>query len=139
MSTFYTYFKENMESLGLPAPETLFSTLQAAVANAAILLSHIDKYGKAITIGELIGAGTKLEKLGVAASLAASFYVGAVIGSIAVASGRTLAGGTSLADVLLVANQYQLNRSWLAGTLTSAPRIYQRSSTAVSSAIGIRS
>lgn len=86
MSDFYKYFKENMDGLGVPAPETLFGSAQTAVANAAIFLSHIDKYGKAITVGDLIGAGTKLEQLGVIATLSASFYVGAVIGSIAVAS-----------------------------------------------------
>jgi hypothetical protein len=67
MSDFYKYFKENMESLGLPAPETLFGTVQTAVANAAVILSQIDKFGKAVTVGELIGAGTKLEGLGVIA------------------------------------------------------------------------
>lgn len=124
MSEFYKYFKENMDALGLPAPETLFGSAQAAVANAMIFLSHIDKYGKAITVSELIGAGTRLEKLGITATLSASFYVGAIIGSIAVASGRTLAGGTSLGEVLAVANRYQLNRPWLSGVLMRSPQLY---------------
>lgn len=127
MSDFYKYFKENMDGLGLPAPETLFGTAQAAVANAAIFLSHIDKYGKAITVGELIGAGTKLEKLGVVAGLSAAFYVGAVVGSLAVACGRTIAGGTSIADVLMTANQHRLNRPWLVSTLHQWPAMYGRS------------
>lgn len=127
MSDFYRYFKENMDGLGLPAPETLFGTAQAAVANAAIFLSHIDKYGKAITVGELIGAGTKLEKLGVVAALSAAFYVGAVIGSLAVAGGRTISGGTSIADVLMMANQHRLNRPWLVSTLHRWPAMYGRS------------
>lgn len=126
MSDFYKYFKENMDGLGVPAPETLFGSAQTAVANAAIFLSHIDKYGKAITVGDLIGAGTKLEQLGVIATLSASFYVGAVIGSIAVASGRTLAGGMSISDVLMTANQYGLNRPWLVSTLHRWPAIYNR-------------
>lgn len=58
MSNFYDYFKENMEGLGLPAPRSLFGSVQMAVANASIILSQIDKFGKAVTIGELIGAGT---------------------------------------------------------------------------------
>ena len=80
MPDFYKYFKENMESLGLPAPETLFGTVQTAVANAAVILSQIDKFGKAVTVGELIGAGTKLEGLGVIAACSAAFYVGGSIG-----------------------------------------------------------
>ncbi|TWI60937.1 hypothetical protein IP91_04902 [Pseudoduganella lurida] len=31
MSDFYRYLKENMEDLGLPAPESLFGSLQAAL------------------------------------------------------------------------------------------------------------
>jgi hypothetical protein len=126
MSEFYKYFKENMDGLGLPAPETLFGNLQAAVANAAIFLSHIDKFGKTLTVGELVGAGTKLEKLGVAAALSASFYVGAVIGSIAVATGRSLSGGTSIADVLMTANLHRINRPWLVVTLNQWPQLYAR-------------
>jgi hypothetical protein len=34
MSNFYRYFRENMDDLGLPAPESLFGTMQAALANA---------------------------------------------------------------------------------------------------------
>ncbi len=123
MSHFYKYFKENMDSLGLPAPETLFGSLQAAVGNAAIFLSHIDKFGRGITVRELCIAGTRLERLGVVATLSASYYVGAVIGSIAVATGRTMSGGASIADVLLMANQHKLNRPWLASILTTWPAI----------------
>jgi hypothetical protein len=113
MSDFHTYFKENMKSMGLPAPETLFGNLQTAVANATILLALIDKYGKTVTVGELIGAGTKLETLGVIAACSAAYYVGAVIGSIAVATGRTISGGVTITDVLFAANEHNLNRPWL--------------------------
>jgi hypothetical protein len=124
MSQFYDYFRENMEGMGLPAPETLFGTLQAAVANATVILSQIDKFGKAVTLGELIGAGTRLEGLGVVAGCSAAFYVGAVIGSMAVAAGRSLSGGTTLADVLAAANRYDLNRPWLMEMLHRWPGIY---------------
>ena len=76
MPNFYKYFKENMEGLGLPAPETLFNSLTAAVATATSILSQIDKFGKSVTIGELIGAGTRLERLGVIAACSAAFYLG---------------------------------------------------------------
>lgn len=68
MPSFYDYFKENMSELGLPAPESLFGTVGAAVS---------------------------------------------VIGSIAVATGRTLGNGTSLADVVFTARRYKLPRKWL--------------------------
>ncbi|SFI03313.1 hypothetical protein SAMN04515618_108118 [Collimonas sp. OK307] len=117
MPSFYDYFKENMEGLGLPAPASLFGSVQAAVANASIILSQIDKFGKTVTIGELIGAGTRLEGLGIIAACSAAFYVGAVIGSIAVATGRSFAGETSLSDVLRISRRYNLSRPWLLGDL----------------------
>ncbi|QBE64451.1 hypothetical protein [Pseudoduganella lutea] len=125
MSDFYRYFKENMDGLGLPAPESLYGTCQTAVANAAVLLGQVDKFGRKVTIRELIVAGTRLEQLAVIGALSAAFYVGAVIGSIAVAAGRVLGNGTSLADVLLLAHQKHLGRPWLRATLQRWPGTYQ--------------
>ncbi|MFA9217202.1 MAG: hypothetical protein ACEQSK_08860 [Sphingomonadaceae bacterium] len=125
MSDFQKYFKANMEALGLPAPDTLFSSAQTAVGTVTILLSHIDKFGKTITVGEVVGAATKLEKLGVVATLSASFYAGACVGSIAVASERSLADGISLADVLAYARSKHLSRPWLTAMLHRAPAIYR--------------
>jgi len=127
MSNFYRYFRENMDQLGLPAPESLFGTLQAALANATAFVTQIDKFGSKVTVAELVGAGTRLEKMGMIAALSASYYVGAVIGSIAVATGRAISGGTSLSDVLLLARQNNLDRSWLKSDLRRWPGIYDRS------------
>jgi hypothetical protein len=44
MSDFYTYFKENMDGLGLPAPESPFGTLQAAVGSAKPGFASRDTY-----------------------------------------------------------------------------------------------
>lgn len=130
MSDFYKYFKENMDGLGLPAPETLFGTIQAAVTNTTVILSQIDKFGKVVTLGELIGAGTRLEGLGVIAACSAAFYVGAVIGSIAVATGRSISGGATISDVIFTANKYNLNRPWLASSLNRWPGVYNPSAVA---------
>ena len=37
MSEFYRYFKENMEALGLPAPESLFGSVTMAVESAGLI------------------------------------------------------------------------------------------------------
>lgn len=116
-----------MEDLGLPAPDTLFGTLGAAVANTGTLLGAIDKFGTRVTIGELLGAGTKLEGLAVIGACSAAFYAGAVIGSLAVASGRYFSGGTSLSDVMDYAIRNQLSRPWLSDTLMRSPGIYNKS------------
>ncbi|NRR28903.1 hypothetical protein HSX11_01780 [Oxalobacteraceae bacterium] len=124
MGTFYTYFKENMDGLNLPAPESLFGSLQVALANTIAYMAHIDKFGKGITVREMIGAGTKLERLTVIGSLSAAYYVGAVVGSIAVATGRSAAGGTALSDVLAMASRYRINRPWLMPTFSRFPHLY---------------
>lgn len=124
-SDFYKYFKENMDSLGLDCPETLFATKGTAISTAATILAAIQQHGSKVTVAELIGAGTGLEKLIYLGALRASFYVGAVVGSIAVATGRSLAGGTSLADGLMEARSNHLHRPWLAGVLMRWPGIYQ--------------
>jgi hypothetical protein len=126
MSQFYQYFKENMESLGLNAPETLFGTQTAAITTASAILGTIDKLGKTVTVAEVVGAGTRAEILMVAGSLYACYYIGAIIGSIAVATGRAAAGGTSISDVLFVARTNNLDRPWLYQSLTRYPEIYNR-------------
>jgi hypothetical protein len=71
-----------------------------------------------------VAAGTGLARLATIGACSAAFYVGAVIGSIAVAMGRSLSGGTSIADVLITATQYNLNRPWLLTTLQRYPGLY---------------
>lgn len=124
MSDFYKYFRENMTDLGLTAPDSLFGTQQTAVATITTLLAFTDKYGAKVTVGELIGAGTKLERLGAVGAVCAAFYVGAAIGSLAVATGRTLSGGTSLADVLFEVSRWDWKREWLPSLLHRRPGIY---------------
>lgn len=126
MSKFFKYFKENKDGLGLPAPEALFGNLQLALSSVTALQAHMDKFGKAVTVREVIGATTRLEKLLIVGSLSASYYVGACIGSIAVATGRSMANRTSLGDVLYSASRHGLNRAWLPSMLQRWPGIYKQ-------------
>lgn len=126
MSDFYKYFKENMDGLGLPAPESIFGTVQLATATASTLIGLAEKFGKNVTVAEMVGAGIRGEKLMVIGAMSASYYLGAVIGSIAVATGRSLAGGVSLADVLLNAQMNHLHRPWLPTVMMRHPEIYKR-------------
>lgn len=107
-SDFKNYFNENMTALGLPVPSTLFDSFNAAVANAGLILETIHTLGKVATMAEVIRATTGLEKLKVVASLGAAYYVGAVIGSIAVASGRLLGCGSRIADVFVLMRRNDL-------------------------------
>jgi hypothetical protein len=127
MSDFYLYYKENMEALGLAAPDSLFGTQQLAIGTISTLVACVDKFGTRVTVMEIIGAGTKLELLAAVGAVGAAFYVGAAIGSLAVAAGRTLGGGASLADVLFEALQWRLGRPWLTSLLHRRPEIYDPS------------
>ncbi|MET3823111.1 MULTISPECIES: hypothetical protein [Burkholderia] len=88
--TFYGAFKQNMDALGLPAPTSLFAAQQTAIGTLTTILGTLRTLGPTATIGELIGATTGLELLAAASALGASFYVGAVIGSLIVAADASL-------------------------------------------------
>lgn len=124
MSDFYKYFKENMDALGLVAPESLFGTTQVALGTITAMLTFADKFGPRVTVLEMVGAGTKLECLALLGAVQVSYYAGATIGSLAVATGRTLAGGTSLSDVLFEASRLGFKRPWLVSLLHRMPGIY---------------
>ncbi|WP_176057339.1 hypothetical protein [Paraburkholderia sp. BCC1876] len=79
-----------MNALGLPAPSSLFGTIQAATSNVATMLAALKTPGPGATIAELIGATTALELLSVVGALSASFYAGACIGSLIVASNTAM-------------------------------------------------
>jgi hypothetical protein len=66
MSQFFKYFRENMQALGLPAPESLYANQGLVVGHVETLLAALKKFGRNATMGELIGATTGLEKLAVA-------------------------------------------------------------------------
>ncbi|MET3214989.1 UNVERIFIED_ORG: hypothetical protein ABIC48_002755 [Burkholderia territorii] len=87
---FYLTFKENMGALGLPVPASLFSTQQQALTTIGAIATAVKTFGSRVTIGELIGAGVLSDVLVYAGSLYASWYVGAAIGSLLVASGHSL-------------------------------------------------
>jgi hypothetical protein len=126
MSQFYKYFRENMHALGLPAPENLFGTKEAAITAAKAILVAFDKLGPKATVGELIGATTRYEKFLVVSAMSGAYVIGAIIGSIAVATGRCISGGTSLGDVLHSALANGTYRPWLMSTLMKRPVIYDQ-------------
>tara|TARA_B110000211_G_scaffold39544_1_gene40632 strand:- start:5110 stop:5574 length:465 start_codon:yes stop_codon:yes gene_type:complete len=110
---FKKYFNENMKALGAPVPTTLFDSYQTAIGTATLLVSTLGTLGKGATMGELIGATVGLEKLAVAAAFGAAAYTGIVIGSIAVASGRSLGCGSRISDMFVFTHQNKLQfKGW---------------------------
>ena len=84
----------------------------------------IAKYGPRVTIVELAIAGSGLEILAFLGPIEASAYVGACIGSIAVATLRKTTG-LSVLDVFEKARDLRLNPpGWLYQALQRHPVIY---------------
>jgi hypothetical protein len=138
--SFYAYFKKNMEEMGLPAPETLFGKLTTAATTIAAMANYVKIYGDKATVAEMVGtisgaaAGAGGGTVGVATvfsevvvftgSLLAAYYVGACIGSLAVATGKSLSGGISIADVFACAKSHGIPTSpELQKTLIAFPEI----------------
>ncbi|RDU96671.1 hypothetical protein [Trinickia dinghuensis] len=84
--SFSKAFHDNMRSLGLDAPTGLFSSLQTALGTMTTMLGALKALGPDATVKELIGATTALEKLGAVGAMAVSYYVGAALGSMIVAT-----------------------------------------------------
>ncbi|WKB52979.1 hypothetical protein [Eleftheria terrae] len=123
-SKFYEYFRENMAALGLPAPQELYGNLTLALGSVTALELFIEKYGTKVTVRELLGAGLRAEKLATVGAMQAAGYLGAVIGSIAVATGRCLGNGVTIGEVLFSATKHGINSPWLAAHLARYPAIY---------------
>ena len=83
--TWFEYFKEAMDGVGMPVPTSLFADATTALNTIKSIQSAI-AVGGDVTIAELIGAGTLPEVLTVAGGVLASFYVGACIGAVISAS-----------------------------------------------------
>lgn len=65
---------------------SMFNGFQQSLTHAMVMASALDSLGRNATMGEIIGATSDLEKLKTVSGLYGAFYVGAVIGSLLVAS-----------------------------------------------------
>ncbi len=112
---FMNYFNENMKALNVPAPTTLFCSYQTTIATASTLVGTLHKLGKGATITQLVRTTVGMDKLMVAGALGAAVYTGVVIGSVFVATGRSLAGGYQISDMLVFLHRNNLQfRGWRA-------------------------
>lgn len=105
---FMDYFHENMSALGVPAPKSLFTTYTTVIAETSLITGAIGSFGAQATIAELVGATLLKEKLLVLGALGAAGYAGAAIGSLAVATGRSLGCGTRISDAFVLIHRHNL-------------------------------
>lgn len=82
---FYPAFKNNMEAIGLTAPSNLFATQTSTLGVIGQLTGVVHTMGMKVTLRELVGAGTAVEKLSYLGALYGAYYLGGMIGSLAVA------------------------------------------------------
>lgn len=109
MNDFYRYFRENMASLHMPAPNSLFATGKQAKETITAIAGAIKAFGTKATLGEIIGTIPSISAAGdlftLGSAVSASFYVGACIGSFVVATQRSLSGGKQLVDFFYVGHE----------------------------------
>ena len=111
--SFSKAFQDNMRALRLDAPMSLFSSLQTAVGTFTTMLTALKALGPDATVSELVGATTTLEKLGAVGAMAASYYVGATLGSLIVATEAMKGCGDSYRHT--PAARYRAVARWVAG------------------------
>ncbi len=99
---FNKYFTENMNALGLEVPSGLFASYDKALTTVTALASALHTLGKGATMAELVGATVGVEQLMVVGAVGGTFYVGACVGSLAVASGRSISCGNSISDLFML-------------------------------------
>ena len=99
--------------------------MQKVVAHIGVVMTAMKAFGPAVTVSELLGAGTATEIVLFAAPMYASFYLGAIIGSLAVATGRAASSGATLADVVETAMRFGLYEPSLLHTLHRAPTLFK--------------
>jgi hypothetical protein len=59
-------------------------------------------------MSELVGATVGFEKLLVAGAIGATYYLGAAVGSVAVATGRSFSCGTRMSDMFALIQKHDL-------------------------------
>ncbi|HKO48310.1 MAG TPA: hypothetical protein VJV79_11330 [Polyangiaceae bacterium] len=110
-SKFFKAFKSNMDAVGLPAPASLFGTLTVALGTTSAIASAISKLGPSVSLYMVVrtipvAAGATALAAGISelatavGALAASFYLGACIGSLIAAAIDTY--GTAVVGTLSV-------------------------------------
>jgi hypothetical protein len=99
-ATWFGYWRENMQALGIPVPDTMFPNYALLIGAIKELNKAIVKYGARLTVADLAGAGLAAEVIDYLLEIGLAAFVGAAIGSAAVATQRVLMGGTTLGEVL---------------------------------------
>lgn len=110
---FVKYWEENMRALGLWIPSSSYDAAGGLTAMITAVATVVES-NPLMTVSE---AFRKVKVSAVGARLGAlyaTYWTGAAIGSIAVASGRSAACGATIADAMIIArNDFKIYGLWL--------------------------
>jgi hypothetical protein len=120
---FYEAFRENMTALGQPCPEQVYGSVQSTVSAMTAIDAYITRFGRRVTVREMVIAGLRGEQLATLGTMFVSFYLGCVIGSLAVATLRKTTGLT-VVDVLFLARQHNVYSDALRDELRRNSKMY---------------
>lgn len=133
---FAHHFEENMRAIGLPAPNSIYTTVVAVVGAIKGMSDVISTYGRTATPTQLAlrvtwgysAAPIVARAAGFILAVGAAYYVGAMIGSAAVAVYKTVgcSGPISVAQVVSWARSQDIDAQWLEAELISNPEILAR-------------
>jgi len=123
-SSWFSYFSENMDDMGLEVPTSWFGKGAKVTGYIAALVAVAEKFGPRVTVTDVVVAGSKGEQLVVVGAGYASWYLGAAVGSAAVATGRYVACGTQIGDVFAYAARNQMLTPTVTRQLLRHPEIY---------------
>ncbi len=122
-----SFVDENMASLGLPMPSTAFETAGSMTAIATSIAEAIEIGGTSLSLYQALHKiNSAKNALSVSAGITASYYLGALIGSMAVASGRCMANGASIADAIWTAREMGIFGSWLDAEYIKHPELLRK-------------
>lgn len=124
--TWYEYFRENLRQLGLDVPSGMWPTALGALAVYDRINSALPVHGARISAYTALRYSFSREVIRIGAGVAAAGYAGAVIGSMAVATGRYLGCGTTIAEVIANAATRGLDHPDVEYVLRRHPEIIDR-------------
>ena len=121
--SFRKYFDENMKGLGMWVPSSSFDAFGGITAMIGAVATVVEA-NPMITLTQAfirVGAAAIATNL---AAITAAAWCGAAIGSFAVATGRTLSCGTSIADAMWTArSEFKIYGTWLEAEYIANPKL----------------
>jgi len=105
-------------------PSTVFETIGSMTAIATAIAEVIEINGTSVSLYQALQKiSTAKRALSVSAGISASYYFGALVGSMAVATGRCASNGATITDAVWTAREMGIFGSWLETEYVKHPEL----------------